>query len=144
VTDYEFVTAVNLSGFFHITQRAVAQMLAQGEGGHVVNVTTTLVEHADSKIPAGLAALTKGGLAAAARSLAIEYAHNGIRFNVISPGHIGTPMHAGGDTAALASSHPLGRMGSIADIVQGVLYLENATFVTGQILHVVGGQSAGH
>ena len=110
----------------------------------MVNVTTTLVEHADSKIPAGLAALTKGGLAAVARSLAIEYAHNGIRVNVVSPGHIGTPMHADGDAAALASMHPLGRMGSMADIVQGVLYLENATFVTGEILHVDGGQSAGH
>jgi NAD(P)-dependent dehydrogenase (short-subunit alcohol dehydrogenase family) len=144
VADYEFVTAVNLTGFFHITQRAIARMLAQGEGGHVVNVTTTLVEHANSKIPAGLAALTKGGLDAVTRSLAIEYAHNGIRVNAISPGHIGTPMHADGDATALAAMHPLGRMGSVADIVEGVRYLEAATFVTGDILHIDGGQSAGH
>jgi NAD(P)-dependent dehydrogenase (short-subunit alcohol dehydrogenase family) len=144
VGDYEFVTAVNLTGFFHITQRVIARMLAQGEGGHVVNVTTTLVEQASSDIPAGLAALTKGGLAAATKSLAIEYAHNGIRVNAVSPGHIATPMHAGDNSAALAAMHPLGRMGSIADIVEGVRYLEAATFVTGEILHVDGGQSAGH
>jgi NAD(P)-dependent dehydrogenase (short-subunit alcohol dehydrogenase family) len=144
VADYEFVTAVNLTGFFHITQRAIARMLAQGEGGHVVNVTTTLVEQADSRIPAGLAALTKGGLAAVTKSLAIEYAHNGIRVNAISPGHISTPMHADDDTAALAATHPLGRMGSMADIVEGVCYLEAATFVTGETLHIDGGQSAGH
>jgi NAD(P)-dependent dehydrogenase (short-subunit alcohol dehydrogenase family) len=144
VVDYELVTAVNLTGFFHITQRTIARMLTQGEGGHVINVTTSLVEQADSRIPAALAALTKGGLAAVTKSLAIEYAHNGIRVNAISPGHISTPMHADGDTAALAATHPLGRMGSIADIVEGICYLEAATFVTGETLHIDGGQSAGH
>jgi NAD(P)-dependent dehydrogenase (short-subunit alcohol dehydrogenase family) len=91
-----------------------------------------------------LTALTKGGLAAATKSLAIEYAHDRIRVNAISPGHIATPLHAGGDTAALAADHPLGRMGSIADIVEGVRYLETATFVTGETLHIDGGQSARH
>jgi NAD(P)-dependent dehydrogenase (short-subunit alcohol dehydrogenase family) len=143
LADYELVTAVNLTGFFHITQRAIARMLTQGHGGHVVNVTTTLVEYADSRIPAGLAALTKGGLAAVTKSLAIEYAHDGIRVNAISPGHIETPIHADDDSAALAAMHPLGRMGSIADIVEGVRYLEAATFVTGETLHIDGGQSAG-
>lgn len=85
VADYEFVTAMNLTGFFHVTQRVIARMLTQGDGGHVVNVATTLVEQADSQIPAGLAALTNGGLDAATRSLAIEYARNGIRVNAISP-----------------------------------------------------------
>ncbi len=144
VADYEFVTAVNLTGFFHITQRAIARMLDQGHGGHVVNVTTALVEQPNSKVPAGLAALTKGGLAAVTKSLAIEYAHNGIRVNAISPGNISTPMHADDDSAALAAMHPLGRMGSVADIVEGALYLEKATFVTGEFLHIDGGQSAGH
>lgn len=144
LADYQFVTGVNLAGFFHVTQRAIAQMLTQGEGGHVVNVTTTLVEQASSQIPAGLAALTKGGLAAVTKSLAIEYAAKGIRVNAISPGHIATPLHAEDNAAALAAMHPLGRMGSIADIVEGVRYLEAATFVTGETLHVDGGQSAGH
>jgi len=144
VADYEFVTEVNLTGFFHITQRAITQMLVQGQGGHVVNVTTSLVEQADSRIPAGLAALTKGGLAAVTKSLAIEYGHKGIRVNAISPGHIATPLHAGEDSTALAAMHPLGRMGSVADIVEGVRYLEAATFVTGETLHIDGGQSAGH
>jgi NAD(P)-dependent dehydrogenase (short-subunit alcohol dehydrogenase family) len=142
--DYEFVTRINLTGFFHITQRAVTRMLAQRSGGHVVNVTTSLVDQPDSRVPAGLAALTKGGLAAVTRSLAIEYAHNGIRVNAISPGNIATPMHADDDTAALAAAHPLGRMGTLDDIVAGVRYLETSTFVTGEILHVDGGQSAGH
>ena len=142
--DFANILGVNVAGFFHITQRAIAQMLAQGEGGHVVNVTTALIEHPDSKIPAGLAALTKGGLAAVTKSLAIEYAHNGIRVNAICPGNIATPMHADDDSAALAAMHPLGRMGSIADIVEGIRYLEAAKFVTGETLHIDGGQSAGH
>ena len=144
VADYEVVTAVNLTGFFHIAQRAIARMLAQGDGGHVVNVTTALIEQPDSKVPAGLAALTKGGLAAVTKSLAIEYAHKGIRVNAICPGNIATPMHADDDSAALAAMHPLGRMGSIADIVEGIRYLEAAKFVTGETLHIDGGQSAGH
>ena len=142
--DYEHVTAVNLTGFFHITQRVIAQMLSQGDGGHVINVTTTLVEHADARIPSALASLTKGGLAAVTKSLATEHARSGIRVNAISPGVIDTPMHANADHAALAGFHPLGRLGTVDDIVTGVLYLETATFVTGEILHVDGGQSAGH
>ncbi|WP_278184210.1 SDR family NAD(P)-dependent oxidoreductase [Mycobacterium mantenii] len=143
LADYEFVTGVNLSGFFHITQRAIARMLTQGEGGHVVNMTTSLLEQANSAVPAGLTALTKGGLAAVTKSLAIEYARDGIRVNAISPGNIATPMHADDDTTALAAMHPLGRMGSIADIIEGIRYLEAASFVTGETLHVDGGQSAG-
>ena len=119
--DYAFVTAVNLTGFFYITQRAIAQMLAQGDGGHVVNMTTTLVEHADVNVPSALASLTKGGLAAVTKSLANEYAHKGIRVNAVSPGVIDTPMHADDDLGALAGLHPLGRIGSVADIVAGVL-----------------------
>jgi NAD(P)-dependent dehydrogenase (short-subunit alcohol dehydrogenase family) len=142
--DYSIVTAVNLTGFFQITQRVIAQMLSQGEGGHVVNVTTTLVEHADARIPSVLASLTKGGLAAATKSLATEYARSGIRANAISPGVIDTPMHTNADHTALAGLHPLGRLGTVGDIVAGVLYLETAPFVTGEILHVDGGQSAGH
>jgi NAD(P)-dependent dehydrogenase (short-subunit alcohol dehydrogenase family) len=142
--DYALITAVNLTGFFHITQRVIAQLIAQGDGGNVVNVTTTLVEHANLAVPSALASLTKGGLAAVTKSLAIEHAPNRIRVNAISPGVIDTPMHADDAHAVFADMHPLGRMGTIADIVQGVLYLETATFVTGEFLHVDGGQSAGH
>ncbi|OBH03888.1 SDR family NAD(P)-dependent oxidoreductase, partial [Mycobacterium sp. E1747] len=143
--DYELVTSVNTLGFFGITQRVVAQLLAQGGGGHIVNITTTLVEHAHSGVPSALTALTKGGLAAVTKSLAIEYAREGIRVNAISPGVIDTPMHAGVDAAAAyAGMHPQRRVGAIADVVHGALYLETAPFVTGEILHVDGGQSAGH
>ena len=142
VDDFAAVTAVNLAGFFHITQRAIAQMVAQASG-HIVNVSTSLVEHAGSDRPSGLAVLTKGGLAAVARSLAIEYASRGVRVNVVSLGVIKTPMHDPASYAGMAALHPLGRMGEISDVVDGVLYLERATFVTGEILHIDGGQSAG-
>ncbi|MEV7234120.1 SDR family oxidoreductase [Streptomyces sp. NPDC051020] len=141
--DYDFVTGVNLTGFFHLTQLAIEQMLAQG-GGHVVQITTSLVEHADSKVTSVLASLTKGGLQAASKALAIEYASRGIRSNAVALGTIRTPMHAPEYHDALAAMHPLGRMGEISDVVEGVLYLERAPFVTGEVLAVDGGQSAGH
>jgi NAD(P)-dependent dehydrogenase (short-subunit alcohol dehydrogenase family) len=141
--DYALATSVNVSGFFLLTQRVIAQMLDQGDGGQVVNVTTTLVEHADVNVPSALASLTKGGLAAVTKSLAIEYARNRIRVNAVSPGVVDTPMHAEDSHAALAAMHPQGRLGTVADIVRGVLYLEAAPFVTGEFLHIDGGQSAG-
>lgn len=142
-TDYETVLAVNTSGFFHITQLAIAEMEKRGRG-HVVQITTTLAEQADSNVPAVLASLTKGGLNAATRSLAIEYATRGIRVNAVAPGIIMTPMHPSETHAALDRLHPIGHMGQISDVVNAVLYLESAPFVTGEILHVDGGQSAGH
>jgi NAD(P)-dependent dehydrogenase (short-subunit alcohol dehydrogenase family) len=143
--DYELITSVNGLGFFHITRRVIHQMLTQSHGGHIVNVTTALAESGQSAVPSALTALTKGGLVAVTKSLAIEYADKGIRVNAISPGVIDTPMHAGTDVhAAFAAMHPQNRVGAVADIVHGALYLENAPFVTGEILHVDGGQSAGH
>jgi len=141
--DYAAVTAVNLDGFFHVTQRALRQMVDQG-GGHIVNVTTSLVEHARSASPSALASLTKGGLDAVTRSLAIEYASRGIRVNAVSLGVIKTPMHDPASYDDLAAAHPLGRAGEISDVTDGVLYLEEASFVTGEILHIDGGQAAGH
>jgi NAD(P)-dependent dehydrogenase (short-subunit alcohol dehydrogenase family) len=141
--DYASVLGVNLAGFFHITQLAIAEM-EKRRSGHVVQITTSLIEHANSNVPSVLASLTKGGLSAATKSLAIEYARLGIRVNAIAPGIIKTPMHAVETHAQLAQMHPLGRMGEISDIVGAILYLESAGFVTGETIHVDGGQSAGH
>jgi NAD(P)-dependent dehydrogenase (short-subunit alcohol dehydrogenase family) len=141
--DYQAVLGVNLAGFFRITQLAVAEMEKQGSG-HVVQVSTSLVDHANSSVPSVLASLTKGGLNAATRSLAIEYAKRGIRVNAVALGVIKSPMHPVANHAALGTLHPVGHMGEMADVVDAVLYLERAGFVTGEILHVDGGQSAGH
>jgi NAD(P)-dependent dehydrogenase (short-subunit alcohol dehydrogenase family) len=141
--DYDLVTGVNLGGFFHLTRCAIARM-EQHRSGHVVNITTTLVEHADVKVPSALASLTKGGLAAVTKSLATEYAATGIRVNAVSPGAIKTPMHPPEAHAGLGTLHPMGRMGEMSDIVGAIMYLESAPFVTGEFMHVDGGQSAGH
>jgi NAD(P)-dependent dehydrogenase (short-subunit alcohol dehydrogenase family) len=118
-------------------------MLKRGSG-HIVQITTSLDEHAVSSVPSALAALTKGGLNAATKSLAIEYASRGIRVNAVAPGAVKTPMHAPEMYDFLAKLHPVGRMGEVRDVVDAVLYLEGAAFTTGEILHVDGGQSAGH
>ncbi|HTJ64304.1 MAG TPA: SDR family oxidoreductase [Alphaproteobacteria bacterium] len=140
---YAAVVSTNLTGFFHVTQHAVAAMEKRG-GGHIVNITTSLTDHANSNVPSVLASLTKGGLNAATKSLAIEYARKGIRVNAVSPGVIRTPMHAPETHEVLGKLHPMGRLGEVSDIADAILYLENAPFVTGEILHVDGGQSAGH
>jgi NAD(P)-dependent dehydrogenase (short-subunit alcohol dehydrogenase family) len=140
---YDDVVSTNLDGFFHITQAAVTAMEKQGSG-HVVSITTTLVDNPTSKVPSVLASLTKGGIAAATKSLAIEYATRGVRVNAVSPGIIDTPMHSKEAHEFLAGLHPVGRLGEVSDIVDAVLYLEGAQFVTGEILHVDGGQVAGH
>jgi NAD(P)-dependent dehydrogenase (short-subunit alcohol dehydrogenase family) len=142
--DYASLVGVNLTGFFWLTQRVIGQMLKQGSGGHVVNITTTVVDYANSAEPAVLTALTKGGVDAATRSLAIEYASRGIRVNAVAPGVIQTPMHADEDYEVQASRSPIGRVGQVSDIVNGVLFLESSPYVTGETLHVDGGQIAGH
>src|SRR5262245_13933013 len=141
--DYAAVLGVNLTGFFHITQFAIAEM-EKRQSGHVVQITTSLIEHANSHVPSVLASLTKGGLSAATKSLAIEYAKLGIRVNAVAPGVIKTPMHPVEAHAQLAKLHPLGRMGEVSEVVGAILYLESAGFVTGETIHVDGGQSAGH
>jgi NAD(P)-dependent dehydrogenase (short-subunit alcohol dehydrogenase family) len=141
--DYDVIAAVNLAGFFHITQRAITQMVTQGSG-HVVSVTTSLVDHARTASASALASLTKGGLNAVTRSLATEYAARGVRVNAVGLGVIKTSMHDPADYDGMAAFHPIGRAGEIGDVVDGILYLERATFVTGEILHIDGGQAAGH
>ena len=140
--DYDLNLSVNVAGFFHITQRAAREMLKQGSG-HIVSITTSLVNQPIAGVPAALASITKGGLNSVTQALAIEFATSGVRVNAVSPGIIKTPMHPPETHAALSTLHPVGRMGEIRDIVDAVLYLEGAGFVTGEILHVDGGQNAG-
>jgi NAD(P)-dependent dehydrogenase (short-subunit alcohol dehydrogenase family) len=140
--DFAAITSVNLTGFFRITQLAIAEMVTRG-GGHIVNISTTLAERADSTRPSVLPALTKGGLVAASRSLAIEYASRGVRVNAVSLGVVKTPAHDPASYKESEALHPLGRVGEVSDVVDAILYLERATFVTGETLHVDGGQAAG-
>ena len=140
--DYRNVLHVNLDGFFHITQLAIPQMLTQ-KRGHIVQITTAMVDQPIAGVGASLAALTKGGLDAVTRALAIEYAKDGIRVNAVAPGIINTPMHAPATHEFLAALHPVGRMGEVHEIVDAILYLEKASFVTGETLRVDGGQHAG-
>ena len=139
--DYDAITGVNTRGFFEITRSALAVMQA---GGHIINISTSLVDQANSNAPSVLASLTKGGLNAATKSLAVEYAGRGIRANAVALGVISTPMHDPSTHEVLATLNPMGRIGDVDDAVDAVLYLEQSGFVTGEILHVDGGQSAGH
>jgi NAD(P)-dependent dehydrogenase (short-subunit alcohol dehydrogenase family) len=140
--DFDVVTGTNITGLFHITQLVLSEMLSR-RNGHIVNITAALVDQPLASVPAGLAAVTKGGLNALTKSLAIEVAKRGVRVNAVAPGAIKTPMHAAGSYDFLAKIHPVGRMGEVRDIVDAVLYLESASFVTGTILHVDGGEAAG-
>jgi NAD(P)-dependent dehydrogenase (short-subunit alcohol dehydrogenase family) len=141
--DYAVNMATNVTGFFHMTQRAIEAMNKQGRG-HVVTITTSVVDQPMTSVPSVLASLTKGALNAATKSLAIECAKSGVRVNAVSAGIIKTPMHPVETHQFFASLHPMGRMGEISDIVDAVMYLDSAGFVTGEILHVDGGQAAGH
>ena len=140
--DYDAITGVNLRGFFEVSRAAVTAM--GDHGGHLVNVSTSLVDQATTAAPSVLASLTKGGLNAATKSLAVEYATRGIRVNAVALGIIRTPMHSDEEYAGLAQLNPQKRIGEQSDVVDAVLYLENAGFVTGEILHVDGGQAAGY
>jgi NAD(P)-dependent dehydrogenase (short-subunit alcohol dehydrogenase family) len=142
--DYARLVGVNLTGFFWLTQRVIADMVRR-YGGHVVNISASLAEVANADAPSALAALTKGGLAAATRSLAVEYASRGIRVNAVSPGIIQTPVYPAESYEGLGSQlPPLGRVGQVSDVVNGILFLESSPYITGEILHIDGGQTAGH
>jgi NAD(P)-dependent dehydrogenase (short-subunit alcohol dehydrogenase family) len=140
--DFDAMVGVNLLGFFHVTQCVIERMVEQGSG-HVINITTSAVDHPLQQSPMALVALTKGGLAVATRALAIEYASRGIRFNAVAPGVIKDPRYDDASYAGLAEQHPLGWLGKAQDVIDAILYLERAEFVTGEILHVDGGQAAG-
>ncbi len=140
--DFNRVVATNLAGFFYVSQFAIAQMIRQ-KSGHVVNLTTTLVDQPIAGVTAGLANLTKGGLQSIAKALAIEYAADGIRVNAIAPGIVNTPMHTPEMHESLKKLHPIQRLGEVSEIVEALLYLTTATFVTGQTIYVDGGAHAG-
>jgi NAD(P)-dependent dehydrogenase (short-subunit alcohol dehydrogenase family) len=136
--DFDAVTGINVTGLFHITQVVLAELLSQ-RSGHIVNISASLVDRPLASHPVGLAALTKGGVNALTRSLASEVANRGVRVNAVAPGIIRTPMHPPATHDALAKIQPLGRLGEVQDVVDAVLYLESASFVTGEIIHVDGG-----
>jgi NAD(P)-dependent dehydrogenase (short-subunit alcohol dehydrogenase family) len=142
--DYAAVVGASLTGFFWLTQRVIGDMAVR-YGGHVVTVSTVLAEASDTGTPAVLIALTRGALAAATRSLAVEYASRGIRVNAVSPGAIQSPVYLGDGAGGLGGwLSPLGRAGQVSDIVDGVLFLEASPYITGEILHIDGGQIASH
>lgn len=140
--DYNLVMNTNVASFFYMTQQVIPQMKKQ-KSGHVVSISAVLAEQPSASALALLAILSKSPLPAASKALALEYAPSNIRFNVVSPGVINTPMHANDDHEALAKFHPLARLGEISDIVDAVLYLQSAKFVTGENIRVDGGIHAG-
>jgi NAD(P)-dependent dehydrogenase (short-subunit alcohol dehydrogenase family) len=140
--DYNLVMNTNVASFFYMTQQVIPQMKKQNSG-HVVSISAVIVDQPSGAAPALLAVLSKSPMPAASKALALEYAANNIRFNAVSPGVVDTPMHAKGNHEALAKFHPLARMGEVADVVGAVLYLQNATFVTGENIRVDGGIHAG-
>ena len=141
--DFQLLSETNLQGYIYITQLAVKQMLAQKSGGSVTCVTSAMVEHPLEGVRASLPMVTKGGLEAITRSLAMEYARDGIRFNAVAPGVVSTPMHEGDNRQYLKSLSPMGAISEVDDIVQAVVYLTEARHVTGEVLHVDGGMHNG-
>lgn len=141
--DFRALVSTNLEGFIYITQLAVQQMLAQRSGGSIVAITAALADNPILGVPASLPMLTKGGLESALRSLALEYAKEHIRFNAVAPGVVDTPLHAGDSEDTLQTLSPMGRISTVEDIVDAVVYLTEARQVTGEILHVDGGSHRG-
>jgi NAD(P)-dependent dehydrogenase (short-subunit alcohol dehydrogenase family) len=140
--DFNALFSTNLLGFLHITQFTVKQMLKQ-KSGNVVTITASLADQPVASEKASVSMLTKGGLNAVTRSLAIEYAKDGIRFNAVAPGVVDSPMHKNDSKEFLKTFQPMGKIVEVKDIVEAVLYLAQAGQVTGEILHVDGGSHAG-
>ena len=140
--EFNLVMNTNVASFFYMTQQVIPQMKKQ-KSGHVVNISAVLADQPSGSVPALLAVLSKSPMPAVSKALALEFAADNIRFNTVSPGNVNTPMHANDDHEAMAKFHPLGRIGEISDVVDAVLYLQNATFVTGENIRVDGGVHAG-
>jgi NAD(P)-dependent dehydrogenase (short-subunit alcohol dehydrogenase family) len=141
--DFRRFTSTNLAGFIFITQLAVKQMLGQGEGGSVTTITAALADNPIAGVPASIPMITKGGLNAVTLSLASEYARKHIRFNAVAPGVVDTPLHKDNDKSQLRELSPMGTVSEAQDIADAVLYLTEARYVTGEVLHVDGGAHAG-
>lgn len=141
--DFSALASTNLEGFIYITQLAIKRMLAQKSGGSIVSITATLAEHPIAGINASVPMITKGGLEAITRSLAMEYAKDGIRVNAVAPGIVDTPMHKNDSTELLRSRSLLGSIADVQDITDAVIYLTEAHQVTGEVLHVDGGAHVG-
>jgi len=141
--DFKSLASTNLEGFIYVTQLAIKQIVAQKSGGSIVSITTTLVDHPIAGMTASVSMITKGGIQAVTRSLAMEYAKDGIRVNAVAPGVVDTPMHKNDPKDFLKSLSPLGRIVDVQDIVEAVLYLTEARQVTGEVLHVDGGAHVG-
>ncbi|HEX9606232.1 MAG TPA: SDR family oxidoreductase [Gemmatimonadaceae bacterium] len=140
--DFNALVSTNLLGFLYITQLAVAQMLKQ-QAGAVVSITASLADQPIAGVNAAVPMITKGGLNAVIQSLAIEYAKEGIRFNAVAPGIVDTPMHTDDPKEFLRTLQPMGKIASVNDVIDGVLFLAHAGQVTGEVLHVDGGSHAG-
>jgi NAD(P)-dependent dehydrogenase (short-subunit alcohol dehydrogenase family) len=141
--DFRTLSSTNLDGFIHTTQSVVRQMLSQKSGGSVVSITTSIVDHPIAAVTASFPMITKGGIDAISRSLAMEYAPQGIRVNVVAPGVVDTPLHKSNPKEFLRTLSPLARIASAGDIAEAVFYLTEASQVTGEVLHVDGGAHLG-
>ena len=141
--DFRALSATNLEGFLYITQRAIRQMLAQKSPGSIVSITASIAEHPLVELPASVAMITKGGINAISRSLALEYARHGIRVNAVAPGVVNTPLLTGIPSDFLRSLSPMGQVATSRDIADAVLYLTEASQVTGEVLRVNGGSHTG-
>jgi NAD(P)-dependent dehydrogenase (short-subunit alcohol dehydrogenase family) len=143
IDDLRSLVSVNVEGFLLVTQQAVKQMLAQNTGGSIVNITTAQVNHPIAGVNSSVAMITKGGIEAVTRSLAMEYAKQGIRVNAVAPGVVDTSMHKDQSEDLLKTQQPMGQIAEVKDIVDAVLYLTEADQVTGEVLHVDGGAHVG-
>ena len=140
--DFRRATETNLWGFFYISQLTASQMRRQ-KSGHIVNITSSIVDQPVAGLTASLVNLTKGGLESVTRALAIEFAQDGVRFNAISPGVVNTPMHQVEAHEFLKKLSPLNRLAEVAEVVEVVQFLESAAFVNGEVIHLDGGAHAG-
>jgi NAD(P)-dependent dehydrogenase (short-subunit alcohol dehydrogenase family) len=141
--EFRALSSTNLEGFIYVTQHVIRQLLTRKKGGSIVNITASIADHPLAALPASVAMITKGGLNAVTRSLAMEYAKHGIRVNAVAPGIVATPLLAKVPKDFLQSLSPLGEVGASRDIADAVLYLSEGSQVTGEVLHVNGGSHLG-